>query len=53
MKVINYKMKIGMDENPNFVPVSMTYSEDNLEIAKKEAYNGEYQISEESDEIEE
>lgn len=52
MKVLIYticnKVKIGAEEAPVleeiFYPVKMSWSEANEEIAKKEAYNGEYTI---------
>lgn len=53
MKQIKYKflsaeINHGTEENPNikqiFLDKSMTYSEANEEIAKKEAHNGEYTI---------
>lgn len=53
MKWINYKfvantINTGTEENPVMEDVlsdkSMTYSEKNLEIVKREAYNGEYTI---------
>lgn len=53
MKKIYYELNVGTNENPCLVSASMTYSESNLEIAEKEAHNGEYQILEEADEIEE
>ena len=52
MKTIVYKFCVkvnqGTAENPEWkellTPTRMSYSEANLEIAKKEAYNGEYTI---------
>lgn len=53
MKVIRYKflsceVNHGTEEKPNieqvFLQASMPYSEANEEIAKQEAYNGEYTI---------
>ena len=53
MKRIKYKflsaeINLGTEEEPNikqiFLNKSMTYSEANEEIAKQEAYNGEYTI---------
>ena len=53
MKVIKYKflsaeVNHGTEENPNieqiFLDMSMGWNEANEEIAKKEAYNGEYTI---------
>ena len=52
MKILKYNLctevNRGTDENPNieeiFYPVEMPYSEDNEEIAKREAYKGEYTI---------
>lgn len=52
-KVIKYKflsceVNHGTEENPNieqiFLDVTMTWNEANEEIAKREAYNGEYEI---------
>lgn len=40
MKVIFYKI----EQNGTLLDVSITYNETNLEIAKKEAHNGEYTI---------
>ena len=53
MKMISYKflaaeINRGTEEEPNIEQIfrdkSMTWSEANEEIAKKEAYNGEYTI---------
>lgn len=52
MKVLKYnlctKVNHGTEENPEIVeilsPVTMGWNEVNEEIAKKEAYNGEYTI---------
>ena len=53
MKIIKYKfvsceINRGTEENPQvervFLDKSMGYSEANEEIAKREAYNGEYTI---------
>lgn len=52
MKIIKYnlctKVNHGTEEAPNFEeilsPVTMTWSEANEEIAKREAYKGEYTI---------
>lgn len=53
MKVISYKflsaeVNSGTEENPVFEPIyldkAMGWSEANEEIAKREAYNGEYTI---------
>ena len=45
---INNPVKSGTEESPervdNPIPKSIPYSEANEEIAKKEAYNGEYTI---------
>lgn len=41
MKWIKYKLSADGDV---FIDTAMTYSEANLEIVKKEAYNGEYTI---------
>lgn len=54
MKVIKYRMctkaNYGTEENPKIVElfsdVRMGWNEINEEIAKKEAYNGEYTIEE-------
>lgn len=60
MKVIKYKflsaeVNHGTEENPNieqvFLRASMPYSEANEELAKREAFNGEYTI--EDDGVEE
>lgn len=40
MKIIKYQMQQG----DGVVDVEINYNETNLEIAKKEAYNGEYVI---------
>lgn len=45
MKFINYEMK----QNEELLPVSIGYNETNLEIAKKEAYNGEYTIEDDGE----
>lgn len=47
MKVIKYKL----EQTDTLVDVLIGYNETNLEIAKKEAFNGDYTI-EEQDEIE-
>ena len=52
MKIIKYKLctkvNYGTEEKPNIVEtlydVAMSWNEINEEIAKKEAYNGEYTI---------
>lgn len=52
MKIIKYKIctkaNLGTEDNPKieekFSDVTMPWSEANEEIAKKEAYNGEYEI---------
>lgn len=52
MKIIKYnlctKVNHGTEEEPKieeiFSPVTMGWNEANEEIAKKEAYNGEYEI---------
>ena len=52
MKMIKYNMRIeinnGTEENPQieeiFVPVAMSWNENNEKIAQEEAYNGEYTI---------
>lgn len=58
MKIIKYnlltKANHGTKENPQwcetFNAVELEYSESNLEIAKKEAYNGEYTIEDDGKE---
>ena len=40
MRVIKYKIK----QEESFADVIIDYNETNLEIAKKEAFNGEYSI---------
>lgn len=50
MKKIHYELNVGTDENPCLVTASMTYSESNIEIAKKEAHNGEYTVEDEVEE---
>ena len=40
MKIIKYQMQ----QNDALLNVTIDYNETNLEIAKKEAYNGEYVI---------
>ena len=40
MKIIKYKLPVG----ESLYAVEMTWSEANEEIAKREAYNGEYTI---------
>ena len=48
MEVIKYKMQ----QSDTLVDVVIGYNENNLETAKKEAYNGEYFIcDEESNEV--
>ena len=52
MKVLKYRLMTevnhGTEEQPNiqqiFSEVTMSWSESNEEIAKREAYNGEYEI---------
>lgn len=46
MKVLKYKLLQGIDGqgNPILLEKAMGWSEVNEEIAKKEAYNGEYTI---------
>ena len=46
MKVIKYKLKSGA----SMLDVIMDYSEANEEIAKREAYNGEYTIEDVAEE---
>ena len=57
-KVIKYKflsceVNHGTEENPGiekvFLDASIPYSEKNEEIAKKEAYNGEYTIEDDGE----
>ena len=58
MKVIKYnlctKVKHGTEEEPKIedvlTPVTMGWNEANEEIAKKEAYNGEYTVEEDGEE---
>ena len=59
-KIIKYKVlvreiNIGTEENPimkqKFSDVVMNYSEANEKIAKKEAYNGEYTIEDDTKNI--
>lgn len=45
MKIINYKMEQG----EGFCDVSIGYNDTNLEIAKKEAFNGEYTIEDDGE----
>lgn len=42
MKVLKYKIRVG--ETDIFSTITMGWNEVNEEIAKKEAYNGEYTI---------
>lgn len=57
MKIIKYNMctrvNHGADENPNIkeilYPVEMGWSEANEEIARKEAYKGEYTIEDDGE----
>ena len=45
MKYIHYQMQMSSEEEEVILSdVKMNYSEPNLEIAKREAYNGEYTI---------
>ena len=48
MKVLKYKFICATEDNPNIEPIfaekTMTWCEANEEIAKEEAYNGEYTI---------
>lgn len=45
---LSYRVNHGTEETPNWedvlLPVEMTWNKANEEIAKKEAYNGEYTI---------
>lgn len=58
MKVIRYNLRTavnrGTEENPVieeiFTPVELGWSEQNEEIAKREAYRGEYTIEDISEE---
>lgn len=59
MKIIKYKflsceINHGTEENPDieqiFLDKSMSWSEANEEIAKREAYNGEYTIEDDGTE---
>lgn len=45
MKVIEYKMK----QSDTLIDVSIGYNETDLEIAKKEAFNGEYTIEDDGE----
>lgn len=45
MKTINYKMEQG----EGFCDVSIGFNDTNLEIAKKEAFNGEYTIEDDGE----
>ena len=57
MKILKYilctKVNHGTEEEPNIVeilsPVKMGWNEANEEIAKKEAYNGEYTIEDDGE----
>lgn len=51
MQVLQYKLLQGQDEDekPILLAVSMPWSEANEEIAKAEAYNGEYTIVDDSE----
>ena len=60
MKIIKYKLctrvNRGTEEEPNiieevFSPVTIGWSEANEEIAKREAYNGEYTIEDDGVEL--
>lgn len=59
MKVIKYnfctRVNHGMEENPQFedilFPVTLGWNEVNEETAKREAYNGEYEIVEVEDPV--
>ena len=42
MKVLKYKIRVGKTDI--FFPITMGWNEVNEEIAKKEAYNGEYTV---------
>lgn len=46
MQVIKYDLQQGAnkDGTPILAPATMSYSEANLYVAKKEAYNGEYTV---------
>ena len=45
MKYIHYDMQISSDgDEVKLSAVRLSYSEANLEIAKKESYNGEYTV---------
>lgn len=45
MKIIKYEMNQG----DTLIAVSIGYNETNLEIAKKEAFNGEYTIEDDGE----
>lgn len=61
MKILKYilctKVNHGTEEEPNIVeilsPVKMGWNEANEEIAKKEAYNGEYTIEDDGEPVSE
>jgi hypothetical protein len=45
MKIIKYKFLVGeVDAEPILSDVEMGWNETNEEVAKREAYNGEYEI---------
>ena len=44
MKVIKYNLCTMVEDKEILTPVTLDWSEDNEEIAKKEAHNGEYTI---------
>lgn len=47
---VNYGTEEAPDIRQNFVPKDFPYSEEGLEAAKREAYNGEYEIYEDGKE---
>ncbi len=51
MKILRYEFNVGLDRAPVLVTKFLPRSEENEEIAKAEAYNGEYTI--EDDGVEE
>ena len=50
---LNSPINIGTEEEPNwkdnFIEKGMSYSEANLEIVKREAYNGEYTVEDDGE----
>lgn len=50
MKVIKYNLCSVVEDTEIITPVTMGWNEINEEIAKKEAYNGEYTIEDDGEE---